>query len=348
MAPVVLLAAALAGCMGAPHASDGITGAAPAPPSARFVVLGDAGTGTADQYAVAAAIAKACAGLATLASDGLVRPGCDFALDLGDNIYESGASSPRDPQFDTKFERPFANLTFPFWMVLGNHDNSQDPAGVGAGAGFGVWYQSGNNEVAYANRTDRASTKWTMPGRYYTFQAGPVGFVALDTNTMLFDEVPFPPDQQAALMAQSKWIDGAFQGLAGPWRIAMGHHPYLSNGPHGNAGAYDGREGAPGLSGDRLKAFFEAHVCGKAQLYLSGHDHDLEWLEPTPSCGATEFIVSGGGGASTYPLGTADPARFQQQTLGFWWMEATPTHLRAVAYDAGGKELFRRELHTPR
>lgn len=332
-AAAILVAVILSACTQTAPPAGPAAPPAVTPQTIRFIALGDAGTGDADQYKVAGAIAKVCA-----------ERGCDFAVDLGDNIYDAGASSARDPQFDSKFERPYANLTFPFYMVLGNHDNSQDPARTSASAGLGLWYQAGNNEVAYGQRTDRASTKWTMPGRYYTFVAGNVGFVALDTNTLLFDDVPFPPDQVAAVQGQTTWIDGAVAGLNTTWKIAMGHHGYLSNGPHGNAGSYDGRAGVPGQSGDYAKQFFEAHVCDKADLYLFGHDHDLQWLDPVAACGKTQFIGSGGGGAGLYDLAGSDAHVFQQKTLGFWWIAIDGASLHAVAYDQDGKILFERTL----
>jgi hypothetical protein len=272
--------------------------------------------------------------------------GCDLAIGLGDLIYPAGASSATDPQFDSKFEVPYAGLDLPFWMVLGNHDNSQDPAGTSATAGLGTWYQAGDYEVEYAHRTDRASDKWHMPARHYTFSAGPVDFVALDTNTMLFYGAAVPPDTQAAVQEQEDWLPGAVASGNHPWKVALGHHPYLSNGPHGDAGDYDDRP-VPGQDGDHLKALFEKELCGKVDLYLAGHDHDLEWLDPVPSCGATQFIVSGGGGAALYDLDGTGEAAFQEKSFGFWWIEVTADALHAVAYDQDARPLFERTVPKP-
>ncbi|MFZ4616964.1 MAG: hypothetical protein ACOYM2_12315 [Rectinemataceae bacterium] len=91
------------------------------------------------------------------------------------------------------------------------------------------------------------------------------------------------------------------------WTIVMGHHPVLSNGPHGNAGNYDGN--APGgqaeLSGSRLASFFDQSVSGRADLYLAGHDHDLEAFQ-IPGGKAREVVI-GGGGAAFYPLEGSNP-----------------------------------------
>jgi tartrate-resistant acid phosphatase type 5 len=39
-----------------------------------------------------------------------------------DNFYDEGVDSLDDEQFQTKFELPYADIDFPFWVVLGNHD----------------------------------------------------------------------------------------------------------------------------------------------------------------------------------------------------------------------------------
>src|ERR1041384_2346550 len=119
----------------------------------RFIAFGDAGAGTGAQYAVAQAMKEVCDAL-----------GCDFAVVLGDNIYPDGVHSARDLQFETKFEEPYADLKFPFFIALGNHDNGEDSA----------HNRYGDYEVEYAHRKDRKSKKWRMPARYYAFSA-PLG-----------------------------------------------------------------------------------------------------------------------------------------------------------------------------
>jgi hypothetical protein len=319
----LLLVLLAAGCAG-PTPDGQFEDLVEPPAPLRLLAIGDAGTGEAGQFQVARAMEAVCA-----------ARGCDAVLDLGDLLYPSGASSPDDPQFDAKFERPYANLTVPFWMVLGNHDNSAEPGGTG------TWDAQGDNEVAYGARTDRASAKWTMPGRFYhaTLHAPAVDadLFALDTNTLL----------AADLKEQGPWLDGALAGSRALWRLAIGHHPYVSNGPHGDAGAYDGRP-VPGLSGEHFRQFFEARLCGKVDLYLAGHDHTLQWLPAQPGCGATEFVVSGAGGAATYDLVGDHAARFQSSSLGFWWLELDAAALRAVAFDADGKALHELSLSRTR
>ncbi|PKL78219.1 MAG: hypothetical protein CVV27_03680 [Candidatus Melainabacteria bacterium HGW-Melainabacteria-1] len=155
----------------------------------RFVAFGDFGTGASVQYQVAAAIKQKCE-----------ADGCDFAVTLGDNIYNDGVKSVTDPQFQSKFEKPFAQLPFRFYMSLGNHD-----------------YRG--NVQAQVDYTQQ-SKKWTLPARYYVFDEGPVTFFALDTNL---------PEQK-----QIEFMQRNLAKAQTPWKIAFGHHPRFTNSAYKN------------------------------------------------------------------------------------------------------------------
>jgi hypothetical protein len=279
--------------------TDTDTGSTPPPPPPspiHFVVLGDAGTGDDNQRAVANGMTQVCA-----------ANGCDFALYVGDNFYSDGVSSIDDSQFQDKFEVPYAALNFPFHAVAGNHDYG------GGGGGYDAWRT--DLEVEYTSH----STKWSMPDQFYTFTEGDSTFIGLDTTALDWGNTA----EQAA------WIPGAVADATTTWKFAFGHHPYLSNGSHGNANS-------------NFAPFVEANLCGQIDVYFSGHDHDLEWLEST--CPGTEFIVSGGGGAGTYSLNGNDPAYFASETHGFLWVEVDGRNLTGVFYDQDGVELFRKTI----
>jgi tartrate-resistant acid phosphatase type 5 len=153
--------------------------------------------------------------------------------------------------------------------------------------------------------------------------------------------VSFPPpsDLMLEVRDQEAWLDDELAASDAPWKVTLGHHPYVSNGAHGDAGSYDGQAGVPGLSGDYVKQFYELHACGKADFILAGHDHDLQWLEPMASCGDTDFIVSGAGAKVRDLEAPTDDAFFGQGgTLGFWWIEVTETSWTAIAIGAVGDE----------
>jgi tartrate-resistant acid phosphatase type 5 len=272
----------------------------------RFVALGDAGEGNSEQYAVADAIAVVCA-----------RDGCDFALYLGDNFYDSGVDDTSDSQWDEKFELPYAELDFPFYPVLGNHDYG------GEGIGWELW--KGSIYVDYTAKSD----KWTMPDLYYSHTHGDATFYGLDTTQVFWG---FGSDQES-------WLRSELARGSATWTVAYGHHPYISNGPHGNAGYYEGLEWLPIVNGEAIEDFVDAAICGQVDLYIDGHDHSLQW--PKSTCTGTEFMVSGAG-AKTTELSGSNATWFEQEIEGFVWIELKGRTMTGVYYDLNGAELYRR------
>lgn len=269
---------------------------APSPPRVRFAAFGDTGKGNAGQQSVADAVEAKCA-----------ASGCDFLQLLGDNIYDNGVSSVNDPEFQPKFEVPYAALTLPFYMILGNHDYG------GGGAGYEL--VRAQNQISYT----QLSPRWRMPAHYYQRVHQHVAFFALDTVQQFFANYPpFFATDAAQRLDVAAWLAAS----SATWKIAVGHHPYRSNGPHGNAGTYDGVL-IPPVNGAGVKEFMEQIVCGNADLYISAHDHSLQWL--VPDCAGTELIVSGSG-ASPPPC----RARTRSTSSARAWASCTSTS-RATA-----------------
>lgn len=270
----------------------------------RFLAVGDTGDPGPGQDEVAAAMVETCR-----------TEGCDFVLLLGDNIYPSGISRPESQQMVDKFERPYAALDVPFMVALGNHDYGN--------GGNGDDYARGMNEVAYT----RLSTKWRLPAPYHRFTWGPASFIALDTNLIAHGLA----DAQAVDVP--RWL----AEMQTPWRIVFGHHPYRSNGTHGNAGIWDGERNNPTRSGARFKEFFESTVCGKADLYLCGHDHSRQWL--VDGCRGTQLAVSGTGHEGT-ALPGREKSRFQTTRLGFIHFTLDAHRMSARFIDSDGSVRF--------
>ena len=295
---------------------------APAPPGLsserlRFVALGDAGEGNRTQAEVAEAMEQWCAAQADEAG-----PGCELALYLGDNIYDDGVASPDDPRFRSHFEEPYARLDFPFYVVLGNHDYGLRPLDS----------DHASPELVYAQRSER----WTQPARTYRMQTGLARFFAVDTHALLMDAA-------WGETGQTEWLRGALDAdpEGATWDIVFGHHPYRSDGKHGDAGSYEGLPWLPLVNGAGVADWFESAVCGRADLYLSGHDHNLQWQPP--ACGV-ELIVSGAGAKRT-PLTRRDGERAlfaTDQTAGFVWVELLPNRLRGVVVSVDGDVLYER------
>jgi hypothetical protein len=145
----------------------------------------------------------------------------------------------------------------------------------------------------------------------------------------------------SSVPAQRTALKGWLQQSTATWKVSLGHHPYKSNGEHGNAGSYDGMGWLPIVNGDNLKDFFEDVLCGKVDLSLSGHDHSRQWLDVR--CAGTELAVSGAG-ASVTTLHNNNPALFTRDTVGFLWVEVVGNTLTAEFINAAGTVEFTRVL----
>lgn len=241
------------------------------------LAIGDWGDDTRAQGRVAE-------GMASFADERL-RGRLDGVLALGDNFYVT-LTGTGDPKFDRLFERMFdpKRLNVPFYALLGNHD-----------------YSGGREdrvELQYAK--ERPNSRWKMPGRWYRVELPSaddplVTFIMLDSNYLFLSTEEW--------RAQADWLRGE---LAKPrtarWLVVCAHHPLYSNGGHGDDERLR-REWGPLLA--------QHHV----DFYLSAHDHNLQHLR-IPGL-ATTFVISGGGGATTYEIVRADRGPFARQMHGF-------------------------------
>lgn len=276
----------------------------------RFIVIGDQGTQDLTQTDLARTIKAVCA-----------ERGCDFAMALGDNIYMVGPmAGANDPQFLTAFENPYAELDFPFFLTLGNHDNGAT----------GQTVLFGDYEVEYHYKEDRPSDKWHMPARYYNQKIGRdlLEIFSIDGDTITANgtssDIRIGPDVTYDGRIQRQWLRDGVRGSSARWKIVFGHYEYGSNGSYG--------DGAPDF-----KAALEEGLCDRAQFYFHGHEHDLRWLGPQATCGRTEFIVSGAGGrAEARPASNLGfPEYFDYRaTAGFVWVEIAGDRFTGVFYGA--------------
>lgn len=358
LAPALLLAAC-GDSLPQPSTAAPIPAPAPSPspapattPKVRFVAFGDAGQATqggpAAQTAVGDAMAAVCA-----------ARGCDFALEFGDNFYLSGVTSLTDAQWQTKFEQPYASLKIPVFATLGNHDNSQGP-------GEGSANTRGDFQVAYHKAAENVSKKWNMPARYYRFTAPlstqgndftlntPAGYPALPATAQapLVEFFSLDSSPLTAIVADAnpqwnyltygpthlQWFQRGLMNSKAKWKIAFAHHPYVSNGLHGNAGSFDGTDPAlPGTTNGKPWLDFHRDSSCKMGLdfFMFGHDHDIEWLKPVAACNAkTQFILSG---TSEQPRAFGSATRnatyYQKDNvLAFFWFEFRENDMTGAAY----------------
>jgi hypothetical protein len=293
---------ATSGSDAAGSARDGGVDTEVAPPTLRFVAIGDTGSGVQGQLDVASAFEAKCK-----------LSGCDFALLLGDNFYYSGIASVTDPLVKSRFEDVYRNIDIPFYVVLGNHDYG------GGGTGFDK--TQAHNEVLYS----QVSTKWKMPSEYWHRVEKHVEFFGLDTTAQ----------ERGSSGAQATDVTSWIAASTATWKIALGHHPYRSNGPHGNAGT----------EASGVRDFFEANVCGKVDFYFCGHDHSRQWIAE-PCGGSTELIVSGDGSWAT-ELPGKNKVHFQASSLGFVYVTIEGKKITADFINKTGTVEFTRSVTKP-
>jgi tartrate-resistant acid phosphatase type 5 len=141
------------------------------------------------------------------------------------------------------------------------------------------------------------SKSWQLPASRYTFTAGPAQFFALDT--------------QLPSAAQLAWLDAELAKSRARWKIVYGHHPIRSVGIHGDS-----------------KAMLEKLLpvlADRAQIYLAGHDHDMQHLAAERG---VHFFVAGSGGAGVRPVKAEPRALFARAAHGFAVLDIAPERVR--------------------
>ncbi len=244
----------------------------------------------------------------------------DLGLTLGDNCYETGLKSADDPLWGPCFGDSYDPLGIKFHPTLGNHD-----------------YMSGSRGVKAQIEHTKLDPLWDMPNTYYTFTEGPVRFFAMDTALNGVD-VKQTPGEESDYWNNDYWnkeLSWLKKGLDkpsdAPWTIVYSHKPIYSRGFHGST---------PYLVNSLLPV-----IRGRVDVYLAGHDHDLEHLTFTTKP-PLELYVCGGGGASVLlrpalhslftPRGVRSNIFFQH---GFLDILADPHSLQISLINVNGERL---------
>ena len=163
-------------------------------------------------------------------------------------------------------------------------------------------------EIVYSKR----SPSWRMPAAYYTFTAGAAQFFALDTD--LISE------------AQLLWLTEALDASRARWKIVYGHHPIYSHGQHED-------------NNTKIDQLLPV-VRDRADIYLAGHDHDMQHLSPE---GRVHFFVAGSGG-KLRPIEPGPRSLFARSAHGFAVLEIDPHSLQLAFVSVAGEELYRYAL----
>jgi len=282
---------------------------APDSQACHMLAVGDYGVKDRDlerQKAVAGAMAR-------YASAANLKPAA-LAM-LGDNFYGGLAGKGvKSPRWDINVEQMYPAGTFPcpMYAMLGNHDYNDEADDRSVAA-----------QLAY--RQHAPDSRWTLPAKWYRFdllaQDPLASFIVLDTN-WADGSVHYPDDHKQ----QMDWLAGELaRPRPTPWLFVLGHHPVFNDGKHGDT---------KGLV-EQLDPLLRKN---KVDLYLCGHDHDLQHLEFDGH--PTSFVVSGAGGAKSYELAARPRRRFGQSVYGFSHLEIQKDRFIVRHIDANATVLY--------
>jgi acid phosphatase len=196
----------------------------------------------------------------------------NFIILLGDNFYPSGVSSIFDAQWATKYREFFNINTF---AVLGNHDH----------------VLNARAQIEYSH----INNNWKMPYYYYdmmiSLENTRIHFIFIDTcimadhTTMQLFKVMnitkktienFKEIKNSIQEKQNQWLEDVLRISQAEWKIVCGHYPVFSKGAHRICPKFQ----------NYLSSLFEKY---KVDLYLSGHDHNMQHLHSK----YTNYVISG-------------------------------------------------------
>jgi hypothetical protein len=207
---------------------------------------------------------------------------------------------------DNFYSYGMESLADPRWKTW--WDELYDPLGVKFYATLGNHDWGFDDSPAAEILYSRQSPSWRMPSPYYTFSAGPVQFFALDTNEVS--------------EAQLIWLKDELAKSRAVWKLVYAHHPIYSVGAHRDN---------QGL----IKRLLPV-LKGKAEVYLAGHDHDLQHLKAEDG---VHFFVAGGGGAGLREPKPDTRTIFAKAAHGFSVLEADSKQLKIKFIDSSLNQL---------
>ncbi len=234
--------------------------------------------------------------------DRMLEQPADLILHAGDIAYSSGTYAQYETEVFAIYQALFARL--PFFPTPGNHD-----------------YRT-NHAAPYLDLFELPENAWRAGDkeRYYSFDWGNVHFVALDTEDSLSQVSDVATDDMADWLAADLAATDRF------WKIAYLHKPPYSSGGHGGNSTVL----------QKLVPILEQYGVNMA---FSGHDHDYERTYPilgnqvsSVEAGGVIYVVTGGGGASLYPV------------LAGWWTAFVQSAYEFARVDVDGCQLRLRAI----
>lgn len=268
----------------------------------RFLAFGDSGAGSEPQRELAVLMQAEEA---------------ELIVHTGDLAYTGGTF----PAFLERHFAIYADLLArtPLFPCLGNHE----------------YGEPGARAYMALNRTPAAGVPPEDQGRYYSFDWGPVHFVALDSNAGLI----------AAAEGRGRmleWLDRDLMRTRQPWKVVYFHHPPYASGRH---------DGNP-ISALARNVLVPVLERGGVQLVLNGHEHSYQRSRPIRAGrvagDGVVYVTTGGGGGGLYPAPGGELLEFCASTHHYLRVAASASELRAEAVLVNGAILDAFAWRPPR
>lgn len=142
---------------------------------------------------------------------------------------------------------------------------------------------------------------------YFSRDVGPVHFVVLDSTNLT--------------IRQLEWLDEDLATNRLPWVVVAMHHPPYSSGHHGNNAEVQ----------QLLEPLLRKH---RVPLVLAGHEHNYERTRPIDG---VHYVITGGGGRGTRPVGSSWFTAHSAQVAHFVHFTVVGDVLTMRAIDAIGE-----------
>jgi hypothetical protein len=144
---------------------------------------------------------------------------------------------------------------------------------------------------------------------WYSFDSGPVHFVALDSNI-----------RNSLRISQIIWLIKDLRSNEKSFTIIFFHHPLYSSGNHGSTFYLR-------LFWGPIFNFFDVDII------FNGHDHSYERGDVRN----INFIVTGGGGAPLYNIGNSWWTQYSEKSYHYCLLTASQNKLTLAAKNPDGK-----------
>lgn len=248
--------------------------------------------------------------------------GTDFIISVGDNFYPDGVMSVQDPQWRQSFEDIYSqyDLNIPWFVALGNHD----------------YYGNIQAQIDYS----KISRRWNLPSNYYSRTValpenqGDVLLLFIDTNPFVtkyynYEGMTAENVKKQDKAAQLQWLNNQLTNKPKTvkWVIVVGHHPLYSGGVRKTAKETE----------DIRKVFEPIFQQHKVDAYLTGHEHDLQIIQPK-GMHTVQFIS--GAGSSIRPAGEREGTIFSVSDGGFMSFSLTEKQLYIQLINGKGQVLY--------